>query len=302
MNLPLVRIYAQLMNPFFIFMISSSIQIHLLNTALCVHAYYLNSRRFLEIFEVTLVNKQFRQVCSLIPTGIFYCFITMGVLTLRKVVEAEIWRLAQENYAKSEFLTKEVVQAMEAKDTFVSILSHEIRNPLNSLKGSIDYLLQVIKSHQYIQVLKNAKMSGDILLNLVSNVLDAAKLKSNKMEIVCMETDLVDTIKKVYAINSEKFKEKKLLAKAFIDESVPKLLWIDPSRLLQILMNLLSNSVKFTPENGRISMYVSWCPSNEKKEHLLAPFKNIGPDGEPEQKNHHKSLDLHQNIILKRNR
>ena len=102
----------------------------------------------------------------------------------------------------------------------------------------------------------------------------------------------------MYAINSEKFKEKKLVAKAFIDESAPKLLWIDSSRLLQILMNLLSNSVKFTPENGRISMYVSWCPSNEKKEHLLAPFKNIGPDGEPEQNKQHRSQG--QNAILKR--
>ena len=187
MNLPLVGIFAQLMYPFFIFIISSSIQVHFLNTVLCVHSYYLNSRRFLKIFEITLVDEQFRQVCSLIPTGIFCCFITMGVLTLQKVAEAEIWQLAQENYAKSEFLTKEVVQAMEAKDAFVSMLSHEIRNPLNSLKGSIEYLLQVIKNHEYIQVLKNAKMSGDILLNLVSNVLDAAKLKSDKMEIVCME-------------------------------------------------------------------------------------------------------------------
>ena len=266
------------------FLIDPSIKIHLLNAAICAYEYYYNSLRIIKVFEETQNEYLLKQIKMLIPSGVFCCTVFIIVSIAQKAVESEVWKLAQENYMKSENLTQEVVQAMEAKDTFVSMLSHEIRNPLNSLKGSIDFLLQVVKDYEYIQVLKNAKMSGDILLNLVSNVLDAAKLKSDKMEIACTETDLIETVKKVYTINSEKFKEKELSVRAFIDEAVPRLLWIDPSRLLQILMNLISNAVKFTPKNGKINMYVTWCHSQQKRDSLLACFKNIDSEGAPENK------------------
>jgi len=279
-NVPLVGIYSIMMYPFFIFSLTSSLNLHILSAAICAYEYYFNIGRVIKIFEVTLTDEQTRQINLFIYGGVLCCITAIVLSVVQKAVESNIWKFAQENYLKSENLTKEVIQAMEAKDTFVSMLSHEIRNPLNSLKGSIDYLLQVVKDYDYVQVLRNAKMSGDILLNLVSNVLDAAKLKSDKMEITYMETNVVETMKKVYSINSEKFKEKRLSAQAFIDESVPSLIWIDPSRLLQILMNLVSNAVKFTPQRGRISTYVSWCQAQEKNA-LLALFKNIGSDGVP---------------------
>jgi len=299
-NCPLVGVYGVMIYPFFIYSLTSSLRIHLLNAAICALEYYLNSERVLKMFEVTLTDEQGRQISTQLTTGLFCCITAIAVSIVQKTVESHIWKLAQENYMKSENLTKEVVQAMEAKDTFVSMLSHEIRNPLNSLKGSIDFLLQVVKDYEYIQVLKNAKMSGDILLNLVSNVLDAAKLKSDKMEIACTETDFIDVVKKVHTINSEKFKEKELSAQVYIDESIPRLLWIDPSRILQILMNLVSNAVKFTPKNGRITTYVSWIRYQHENQGLLAPFNNIGPDRAPVNKEDNRNCELQGSSILQR--
>jgi len=226
----------------------------------------------MEIFEVTLTTEQTSQIYALVATSINCVFTICLVIILQKRIESNIWKIAYDNQQKSENLTKEVVQAMESKDMFVSMLSHEIRNPLNSLRGSVDYLIQVVKNSDHLQILHNAKLSGEILLNLISNVLDAAKLKSDKMEIICTETNLAETIAKVFTINSENFKDKKLSAEAFVDRGVPKLLWMDSSRLLQILMNLVSNAIKFTPDNGTIKILGAWYDLDEDKEKLLTPF------------------------------
>jgi len=182
------------------------------------------------------------------------------------------------NFKKAEDVTKEVVEVMRTKDAFVSMLSHELRNPLNALKGSLDYLGDVIKDTASLKIVKNAKLSCEVLLNLVNNVLDAAKLKSDKMEIICEETDIVDVVRKAFTINSKALKDKNLFAHVMIAESFPKKIWIDPSRLLQIFMNLVSNAIKFTLQKRKIYVYISWCNTGESRERLLAPFdkKEIG--------------------------
>jgi len=110
------------------------------------------------------------------------------------------------------------------------------------------------------------------LLNLVNNVLDAAKLKSDKMEISNIETNSIDIIKKVFTVNSELLKDKDLFAKAYIDDNLPSVLWIDSSRVIQILMNLVSNAIKFTPVKGKIELSIAWHSLNEDKKTLLSPI------------------------------
>jgi signal transduction histidine kinase len=186
--------------------------------------------------------------------------------------------LAQSNFEKSEKLTQEVLQSMEAKDIFISMMSHEIRNPLNAMKTSVEYLIQVVKDQVQLSVLKNARLSGEVLLNLLNNVLDAAKLKSDKMEISPIETDFVNVVEKALTINSEFLKDKEIFAKAWVSQDLPGLMWLDPSRLLQILLNLLSNAIKFTSKEGKIDIYVSWLDDSSIQNHdsLLKPLIRIG--------------------------
>jgi len=188
------------------------------------------------------------------------------VAIMDKIVETSVWSLVKENYQKSENLTKEVITALEAKDRFISMISHEIRNPLNALKGSVDYLTHVIENPEHLKILESARLSGEILLNLVNNILDAAKLKADKMEVSYMETSLLEVIKRVFTVNSELLKEKKLNINAYIDEDLPVNLLIDSSRVMQILMNIMSNAIKFTPNNKEIKMYVEWCSTNNEEE------------------------------------
>jgi len=243
--------------------------------ALCVIQDLWHISKIQDVFKVTLTDEQGTHILYLKMISLFGIGFMWMLFHLQKSIETKLWQVAQSNYEKAENITKEVVQAVESKDTFVSSLSHEIRNPLNALKGSIDYLLKVVKDASHLQVLNNAKLSGEILLNLVNNVLDAAKLKSDKMELSYIETSSIDIVRKVLLIHSESLEEKKIFAQAFIDKSLPSVLWTDPSRLLQITINLFSNALKFTPNKGKIRLIISWCNNEETRETLLTPTEDF---------------------------
>jgi len=235
-------------------------------------AYYIVG--IMKIFEVTLTSEQAHQISSFVAAATAcYGALWIGCI-IQKSIETNLWQMAHAHSQRCENLTKEVVQAAAAKDTFISSLSHEIRNPLNSLSGSIDYLLGEVKDPVHQRLLSSAKLSCEVLLNLVNNVLDAAKLRHEKMELSYLETNFLDTIKKVLMINAEKMKERKIFAEAFISSSFPRLIWTDPSRLLQIIMNIFGNALKFSSDNSKIKLYITWCPSSSKidKSALLLPL------------------------------
>jgi len=245
----------------------------IVNNLINVVEFFLYIKKILVIFQVTLTDEQNTQILLSMVVLVF-AFLIMAILNyFQKNIECNLWRLLNENYKKSENLTKEVVQAMNAKDSFVSSLSHEVRNVLNSLNGSVDYLLMVLKDSPHLQALKNARMSGEILFNLVSNALDAAKIRADKLELSYSEANIEDVVKKAFVINSENLKSKNIFAKAFIDSKIPKNLWIDSGRMLQILMNLMSNACKFTPRGGQIRVDVLWCRQNHPSSNLLSPLE-----------------------------
>ena len=265
----LASLFGLLTVPCSSFFLSPSFKIRVFNMSLTMAQFFHHTHHFQEIFKITINEEQARQINTL-QSAAFSCLLYLcGITFVQKSVQANLWKIAQSNYEKSEELRREVLQASKAKDVFVSSLSHEIRNPLNALNGTIDYLLGSVTNPDHIKMLKNAKLSGEVLLNLANNVLDAAKLKAGKMDVSYTEGNFGDIIKKVFVINSESFRSKKIIAEAFIDKNLPKVLWIDSSRLLQIMMNLISNALKFTGEQGKINVTVRWCSEDQKSEDLL---------------------------------
>jgi len=259
------------------FFVSSSRMVHLLNVFLCFIQTITHGIKVRQIFSTVLTEDQEFQIIGLQFTAIVCLATSLFCWSLRTNIEESLRQVAQQNYEKTENINKELLQAVEAKDTFVSSLSHEIRNPLNCINGSLNFLLKVIKEPSYIQVLKSAALSGEVLLNLMNNVLDAAKLKSERMEVTNMETSPLETLKKALTINAQSLKDKNIFVQAFIYKNVPRNVWVDRSRLLQVLMNLLSNAVKFTDTNGKIKVHIAWC-DHHNDENLLKPVEmmNIG--------------------------
>ena len=143
-----------------------------------------------------------------------------------------------------------------AKSLFLANMSHEIRTPLNGILGFTDVLRKrnlESDAKKYIDIIHK---SGQTLLNVVNDILDFSKIESGELRLSPTEENLFSEIEAVVATFSSLFKQKHLYYYTYIDSTIPKLLLCDIQRIKQVLNNLISNAVKFTPENGDVLVVV----------------------------------------------
>ena len=170
-------------------------------------------------------------------------------------------------------VSSELDQINLSQDAFISAISHETRNPLNFIHCTLECLIDYVKDSHLLPILLDAKRNSFILLNLINNALDAAKLTSHKFEIFSLEVNPRDMIFKALKLYSLEFKNKKISLRLLIDQSLPSLIRTDETRILQILHNLLSNALHATPKHGNITIYTTWIPQKSNKNGLLTPIK-----------------------------
>lgn len=144
-----------------------------------------------------------------------------------------------------------------ARDQFLSNVSHEIRTPLNGVLGFTDLLLKSspLEAEQKRQ-LEYIKMSGDILLVIINDILDLAKMEAKQIEFLNKPFNLNQLTRLVCETFSVKTQQKEIDFKISIDEELPSVLNGDSVRVTQILFNLISNSIKFTPAKGKIRLKI----------------------------------------------
>ena len=149
---------------------------------------------------------------------------------------------------------EKATQMQEYKTLFLANMSHEIRTPLNAILGFIDILLDDEDDAQKLKYLKIIQNSGDLLLNLVNNILDFSKIDSGKLEIhkeVFILDELYDMIVSIY---NSVASAKGVKFCSYVDKNIPKYTYSDFIRIKQILANLLSNAIKFTPKDGTVTL------------------------------------------------
>lgn len=140
--------------------------------------------------------------------------------------------------------------ARKAEKEFLANMSHEIRNPINAIAGLINLLYDTRLSSHQLDYLNNIKYSADVLLGLISDVLDISKIESGKMELHEQDIELAESVKAV--VQTFRFKnDKPIEFEADIDPKINYPVIGDPTIVNQILMNLIGNACKFT-ENGKI--------------------------------------------------
>ena len=263
--------YLVVLLPGLAYFVSSSKRVYFMNIVLCLAQNAGHIIRINHTFRITFTEDQQFQVFTLGIVSFMYIILSWILFGIQKFIETSLLEVAYLNYEKAENITKELVETVDAKDKVVSNFSHEVRNPLNALNGCIEYLLKVAKTPSEIKVLQNAKLSGSVLLNLVNNVLDAAKLRADKLDIVYTGCDPSDIVKRALDINTEILKEKGINAKLYLQKNLPNKVFADSSRILQVLLNLLSNAIKFTKPRGEIKITEGWSSYHEDKEDLLVP-------------------------------
>jgi PAS domain S-box-containing protein len=142
-------------------------------------------------------------------------------------------------------------EANRVKSFFVSTVSHEIRTPLNAIVGLTDLIIEgETLSDEQMKYMHSIKFSSDHLLGIINDVLDFSKLEAGKVVLEKIDFDLVNLVSECVKAIELKAKEKNIRFNLEIDSTIPAVLKGDPSRLRQILLNLLSNAEKFTNEGN----------------------------------------------------
>jgi PAS domain S-box-containing protein len=185
-------------------------------------------------------------------------------LTEAKVFAELATIIAEEAQAKAEEATRIAKDAVKAKQQFLSNMSHEIRTPMNAIIGFTKVILKTDLTAKQKEYLTAIKMSGDALIVLINDILDLAKVDAGKMIFEKTPFKLSASISAMLHLFESKIEEKNLLLIKEYDENIPDVLIGDPVRLHQIILNLVSNAVKFT-NKGQIKVSIKMVNQDDNK-------------------------------------
>ncbi|MBI3219894.1 MAG: PAS domain S-box protein [Bacteroidetes bacterium] len=185
-------------------------------------------------------------------------------ITIRKLAELDTQK-AKEAAEK----------ANAAKSEFLANVSHEMRTPLNGIIGFSDLLIKSKISAQQEKYIATVLQSAKTLLNMIDDVLDFSKIVANKMVLHKEETNLQELAMELISVTQFESDAKKLKLLSTIDDLLPEHILVDDVRLKQILLNLLTNAVKFT-EKGEIELIIRQVYERDNSQIILFAVRDTG--------------------------
>jgi PAS domain S-box-containing protein len=186
-----------------------------------------------------------------------------------ELIEAKVFAelatgIAEEEKRNAENATKIAENAVKAKQQFLSNMSHEIRTPMNAIIGFTKVLFKTDLTDKQTEYLNAIKVSGDALIVLIDDILDLAKVDAGKMTFEQTPFKMATSLSAMLHLFETKIQEKNLTLVKEYDTTIPEVLVGDPVRLHQIILNLVSNAVKFTTK-GKITVGVHLLGEEEDK-------------------------------------
>jgi two-component system, cell cycle sensor histidine kinase PleC len=205
----------------------------------------------------------------------------MTLTTLGFRAEKEVLFVAlEEANAKHDEARRRAEEANLAKSRFLATMSHELRTPLNAILG----FSEVMKSElfgphavaQYKEYSIDVHSSGQHLLDIINEILDLSRIEAGRYELHEEAVDLASTADECRHMLDLRAKSKSITLKTALEPGLPKI-WADERAIRQVILNLLGNAIKFTPQGGEVTIKVGWTANGGQ----YAAIKDTGP-GIPE--------------------
>jgi two-component system, chemotaxis family, CheB/CheR fusion protein len=156
---------------------------------------------------------------------------------------------------------KSARSASVAKSEFLANMSHEIRTPMAAILGYVDVLLRHVSDPDDIECLKIIETNGQHLVRLINDILDLTKIEAGRLELEKKPVQIHHIVSELFSLMTVRAREKKLKLTSAFETEVPELILSDETRILQILVNLVGNAIKFT-EEGSIHLAVALLPED----------------------------------------
>lgn len=241
----------------------------------------INDKEYATIFEVNGVERQIYGISlpysewylvSVMPYSIldntinnlsnqriFMTFLScVSILIILTLIFLRYFSITRSQVHELEKVQQAALEANKAKSKFLANMSHDIRTPMNAIVGMTAIATAHIDDSKQVQdCLRKITLSSKHLLGLINDVLDMSKIESGKLTLTTEQISLKEVVEGIVNIIQPQVKTKKQTFDIHVENILTEDVWCDGVRLNQVLLNLLSNATKYTPEGGSIQFFLS---------------------------------------------